>query len=434
MKKLTNSDMIGKAGISLVSLRLAEIGFLFHETGAVEAGTDGFVELRDPSSGEMQSTVFRLQSKATRNARAWQRETETSFEYLCKERDVADWVASNVPMVLVCSDVARQVAYWKDVTTYFRSPERRADRRVVFDKRADILDHTAGSALAAIAVARSAGLHIPPPARVEELLSNLLPVLEHPRSLWVAPALVNEMWEVEEILRAAGIGVECFVRAGQLYSFRPLEEPAWQDLCYGAAAERFDATEWAEADDPARQHEFAELLRRALGEKVREMMDYDRREKLFYFRATDDLSDVRLPSASKNTAGRRGFGAYRKRDGSVRFYRHLGFHAQFQRLDGEWYLELNPDYRFTRDGHAVSKFQADNNAKMKRIERNDAVRQQIRGLATFLNRPPTLLTPEYRLLTFGPPLCFQVPFGFDEGAWLQQDQQADDDASLFDVA
>ena len=34
MKKLTNSDMIGKAGISLVGLRLAEIGFLFHETGS----------------------------------------------------------------------------------------------------------------------------------------------------------------------------------------------------------------------------------------------------------------------------------------------------------------------------------------------------------------------------------------------------------------
>jgi len=129
MKKLTNSDMIGKAGISLVGLRLAEIGFLFHETGAVEAGTDGFVELRDPSSGEMLSTIFRLQSKATRNGRAWQHESETGFEYPCKERDIADWVGSNVPVVLVCSDVARQIAFWKDVTAYFRSPERRADRR-----------------------------------------------------------------------------------------------------------------------------------------------------------------------------------------------------------------------------------------------------------------------------------------------------------------
>ena len=156
-KKLTNSDMIGKAGMSLVGLRLAEIGFLFHETGPVEAGTDGFVELRDPSSGEMLSTVFRLQSKATRNGRAWQRETETNLEYPCKERDIADWVASNVPVVLVCSDVARQIAFWKDVTAYFKNPERRLERRVIFDKRLDAFDQSAAAALAAIAVPRTAG-------------------------------------------------------------------------------------------------------------------------------------------------------------------------------------------------------------------------------------------------------------------------------------
>ena len=97
-------------------------------------------------------------------------------------------------------------------------------------------------------------------------------------------------------------------------------------------------------------------------------------------------------------------------------------------------MELNPDYRFTRDGDAVSRFHAENNAKMKRLERNDAVRQQIRALATFLNRPPTLLTPDYGLLAFGPPVCFQVPFGFDESAWLNRGQQGGDDMTLFEVA
>ena len=122
-------------------------------------------------------------------------------------------------------------------------------------------------------------------------------MIDHPQRLWVAPALVSEMWEVEEVLRDAGIGVECFVRGGQLYSFRQPVESEWEQLCDIAGAEQFGASEWAESDDPVRQHEFAELLRRALGEKVRDMMDYDRREKLFYFRAPDDLSDVRLPVA-----------------------------------------------------------------------------------------------------------------------------------------
>jgi hypothetical protein len=428
MKKLSNSDLIGKSGVSLVSLRLSEIGFLFHETGSVEAGTDGFVEVRDPASGAMLSAVFRLQSKATRDGRAWLDETEKSFQFPCKERDIADWVASNVPVVLVCSDVARQIAYWKDVTTYFKEPAQRESRRVAFDKTADVLNHAAGAALAAVAVPKTAGMHIPPPAKKEELVSNLLPVIDYPDHVWVAPVRVGGMWDVEEILREANVGVECFVRGHRLYSFRPFEEPAWAEVCDTEAAERFDGREWAASDDAAKQHEFAELLRRALGEKVRESMAYDRKEKLFYFQAPADLSTVRLPT------GRRVFRVYRKRDGSIRYCRHLGFRAQFLRLDGAWHLEINPEYRFTRDGHVVSKFQGEHVSKMKRLEHNDAVRQQVQAVAAFLNQPSTLLTPAYSFLAFGPLLKFDVGFGFKETAWAARDQREDEGMQLFDVA
>jgi len=428
VKKLTNSDLIGKAGVSLISLRLAEIGFLFHETGGVEAGTDGFVEVRDPTTGEMLSSVFRLQSKATKNGRAWTRESETNFEFACKERDIADWVASNVPVVLVCSDTSRQLAFWKDVTSYFTNPTNRQSRRVVFDKAIDVLDQGAGAALAAIAVSKVAGVHIPPPTKTEALLSNLLPVVDYPSHVWVAPARVSAMWDVEDILREANIGVECFVRGGQLYSFRPFQEPEWAEICEVEAAERFSSSEWANSDDPARHHELAELLRRALGEKVRPRVDYDHKEKLFYFRAPDDLSDVKLPT------GRRVFRAYHKRDGSIRYYRHLGFRAQFLRLDRDWHVEINPQYRFTRDGFSVSKFQAENISKIKRLKRNDAARQQVQALAAFLNQQATLLTPEYRFLTFGELLRFEVDFGFDETAWHVGDKRAKDDEQLFDAA
>jgi hypothetical protein len=427
MKKLSNSDLIGKAGISLVGLRLAEIGFLFHEAGSVEAGTDGFVEVRDPATGEMLSAVFRLQSKATKEGRAWLHETDIGFDFPCKERDIADWVASNVPVVLVCSDVSRQIAFWKDVTTYFQDPSNRKSRRVCFNKAVDVFDRSAGSVLATIAVPRGAGMHIPPPAKKEELLSNLLPVVDYPTHLWVAPALVAGMWDVEDILREAGIGVECFLRGGQLYSFRPLNEPAWADICDVETAERFESVEWAGSDDPVKQHEFAELLRRALGEKVRDRIEYDRREKVFYFRASTDLADVRLQS------GRRVFHVYRKRDGTIRYCRHLGFRAQFLSLDDTWYLEINPRYRFTRDGFKVSKFQGEYASAIKRLERNDAVRQQVQALATFLNQPATLLTPDYRFLTFGGLMRFEVDFGFDESAWHVRDHQAKD-LKLFDVA
>lgn len=237
----------------------------------------------------------------------------------------------------------------------------------------------------------------------------------------------TKLYQPSRISLADGTSASSANLCSPMRCFRSLDEPAWAEVCEVEAAEQFDSTEWADCAEPARQHEFAELLRRALGEKVREWIEYDRREKLFYFRAPDDLSDVRLPG------GRRVFGAYRKRDGGIR-YRQLGFRVQFLRLDGVWYLEINPQYRFTRDGFRISKFQAENISKIKRFEHNDAVRQQVQALASFLNQPATLLTPEYRFVTFGELLSFKIDFGFDESHWRVHHEAASEDEQLFGAA
>lgn len=427
-KRIRNSDMIGKAGVALVTLRLSEMGFLFHESGSVEAGTDGFVELRDPQSGDMLSTVFRIQSKATEHGRAWRQETDMSFEFPCKDKDIDDWVYSNVPVVLVCSDTKRQVSYWKDATAYFRDAPNRVTKRVVFDKTKDVFDASAAAAIAAVAIPRGAGIYLPVAAKAEQLVTNLLEVTDHPRHVWVAPASQADMWEVDDILREAGVGVECFVRGGQLYSLRPFMEPVWAEVCEIEAAEKFDAAEWSQSDDPAKQHEFAELLRRALGEKVREHVEYDRKDKLFYFRASEDGSDVRV-------GGRRVYHRYpNRKTGETAFCRHSAFRAHFQRIDGRWYLELNPEYRFTRDGLRLSRFASENTSKIKKFEKNSAVRQQVQTLVNFLNQRATLLEPDYRFISFGDLLRFDVPFGFDEAEWQSRTGECPDEMQLWDVA
>jgi hypothetical protein len=426
-KRITNSDLIGKAGVALVMLRLSQMGFLFHETGSVEAGTDGFVELRNPESGDMLSTVFRVQSKATEHGRAWRCEDERSFELPCRDRDIDDWVNSNVPVIVVASDTKRQVSFWKDATSYFRDPAHRQRKRIVFDKKADVFDASAAHAVAAVAVPRSAGIYLPPPARREQLVTNLLEVSEYPSHVWVAPATQTDMWVVEDILREAGVGVECFVRGGQLYSLRPFDEPVWTDVCEVDGATRHPASDWATSADEVRQHAFAELLRRALGEKIRDEVEYDRKDKLFFFRGTDDLTD-------RHVGGRGVFRVYRRKDGDVKFCRHLGFRARFLRLEDTWYVELNPRYRFTADGQRPAKYAADNAAKMKRMERNSAVRQQVQSLASYLTQQPTLLTPAYRFISFGDLLRFDVPFGFDESEWQARAASAGEDEQLWDAA
>jgi hypothetical protein len=67
------------------------------------------------------------------------------------------------------------------------------------------------------------------------------------------------------------------------------------------------------------------------------------------------------------------------------------------------------------------------------MQHNDAVRQEVQALAVFLTEPANLLTPEYRLISFGELLRFEVDFGFDETAWRVQEEAASDDAQLFET-
>jgi hypothetical protein len=411
MKKITNSDIIGSKGIALVARRVADMGFLWHPTGSVEAGTDGFIEIRDPASGEVLGSVIKVQSKATERGRRWQRVTSTNFEFVCDENDIAYWLSGNVPIVLVCSDVESDEAYWKLVSEYFRDPEARKSRRVVFDREREKFDQSAVSALMEFAVPAKAGLYLPPPVRPETLVSNLLEVRSFAPEIFVAPAQCPSMRALHQELARFGAGHECFLRGGNLISFQRLEGAPWTRVCDTGAAERFVSGEWANSDDPVRQREFVELLNRALAAKVRREITFDRKRGLYYFKSPDDRSDVKL-------GRRRVFGEYRTKDGTkVRFCRHSGFRGRFLRFDQRWYLEITPDYMFTRDGKRPSKFQPEYLTRVKHFEKNDAVRQQVETVARYLSQQPTLLDPLYGLLEFGELASFNVNFGFDDSAW-----------------
>ena len=43
MKKIGNNDIIGERGVTAVRALVLEMGFVFYETGGVEAGIDGFI-------------------------------------------------------------------------------------------------------------------------------------------------------------------------------------------------------------------------------------------------------------------------------------------------------------------------------------------------------------------------------------------------------
>ncbi len=47
-KTITTQQLIGDQGVAMARKLIGEMGYVFYETGQVEAGIDGLLELRDP--------------------------------------------------------------------------------------------------------------------------------------------------------------------------------------------------------------------------------------------------------------------------------------------------------------------------------------------------------------------------------------------------
>jgi Domain of unknown function (DUF4365) len=421
-KKITRSALIGDQGIALVHRRAGQLGFVWTQGSNLDAGIDGLLEIRDDVTGVVTNSVIQVQSKATEGR--FTAETDTTLEFLCDERDLNYWMQGNAPVILVVSRPKDDEAYYVSVKDYFRDPGVRATRRVRFDKRRDRFDVGARQALIDIALPRERGVYFAPPPKEETLVANLLPVLVHPPTILVGGTALKGRDIRDTLTRHQAKASEWFVRGGRVIAVHDLREPPWDDICDQGTVEYFEAAEWAVSDDPVRQAEFAELLYSCLAVKLHGDLRYNRKEKLFTIKPSDDFSSRYLGGTS-GRQGRNVFKAYfKKTDGTKTAYcRHSAFKAHFARLGDRWYLSVTPTYHFTSDGWWPSRRGGEFLSNAKRRERNDSVRQQLEMWARYLTGVADYTPPDYPLLVLGPPLAIEVDAGIDDKAWLRQDDE-----------
>lgn len=144
-KKIHQNSIIGQEGVNLVERLVLKMGFLWYATPGMEAGIDGVIEIRDKITGAVYNKIIQVQSKATE--KRFTAETADKFHYTCDENDLRYWLEGNTPVILVVSRPRTDEAYWVSVKSYFKDPEKRASRRVVFDKNRDRFDERSAKAL-----------------------------------------------------------------------------------------------------------------------------------------------------------------------------------------------------------------------------------------------------------------------------------------------
>lgn len=422
-KKLTpDSEVSAQKAVNLIEEVVLDMGLIWHVRGPFDAGIDGRVELRDVRTKEPLNRHIGVQSKGWAKFTA---ETEDGFEFLCDAADIDYWMRSDDPVLLVCSHPATREAWFVCVTDWFADAERRAARRVFFDKHADRFDASKALGLLRLATRAEPVLHCRLPRPPEELVTNLLPILQHGSRVWSAPcelydhAQVHGRYEEDGGERAS----DYLLRHGRLYTLRDPRSCALRHLCDINRVESVAAAAWSESEDPKLGRYWVELLRRTLLQQVKQQLRWHPKRGVFYFQAPDPLADLSVegPNGKRQVVKVEYFSDKRRDERRLKYVRHHAFGPCFQSVDGLWHLEVEPDYLFTYDGERENYRGDEYMAGIKRLDKNLAVIGQLRMWEHLLTRPPSLLNPEPGLLTFGPLRTVPVPVGIDDALWRGKD-------------
>jgi len=421
-KKISQNDIVGELGINLVQKLCLEMGFLWHSTG-LEAGIDGYIEIR-LETGEVTNCIIQVQCKATE--RPFEAETPSTLEFRCSAKDLSYWLAGNAPVILVRCRPRTNEAYWVSLKDYFSDLTRRKSGKVVFDKTRDRFDVAAKAALHRLATPADSGLYLGTHPKPEIIFSNLLELASLPKHFYVAATEYRTPGEVFATLHEFTriVHGEWILGAKILTSFHDLSTQPWTAVCDRGSVEELDTNEWAQTEDPIRQRQFVQLLNACLRSKLyRKGVKFSRESQCYYFRATQDLSEREYAYQSReHKASRSVFKGYPKKSDHTQmsYYRHSAFEGRFVRYGRTWYLQITPNYHFTRDGERLSRFAPDLLSGIKRLETNQAVHGQVVMWAHLLT-DRDLFDTGPRFLDFASMLEFELEVGLDDDAWLKHE-------------
>lgn len=450
-KQIGNADMRGDSGVALIHRVVNQMGYLWNALH-LEAGVDGLIEIRDSVTEEVSNCIIQVQSKAGDSY--FKAETETSFEFLCKERDLEYWLRGNAPVILVVSRPSSDEAYWISVKDYFKDPKRQKDRKILFDKARDRFDQASRDHLAALALPADSGLYLTSLPESEDLVCNLLPISEFPRRMFRASTTLRFPGQVWEQLKKSRDTArpEWFLHNGFLYSFHDLTFAPWTEVCQPDTTKNLLTSDWAISTDRMRRYVFTRLLRACINELLsRQHIRFDKEKEHQFFRATPDLSERKVGGLSVF----KGYESMTVPD-RIAYYRHRAAKLQYFLFDDRWYVEITPSYHFTSDGWRISRYFEERLKGIKQIERQNKVHlRQLRLWEEVLTQrhifsnaqgprqkslfgedaDPAAIIEPYEMIRFDPLLCFTVDNAVPEKAWLpaQPDDSDGADSSQLEL-
>jgi hypothetical protein len=429
VKKLSQNQLTGQRGELLVADRTLAMGFAFDGRNRLETGIDGFLELRDPQTGQTLAQWIGTQVKTT-DGGAYVHEDDSGFEFLLKPDDLAYWRGSNIPVIIVLVRLSDNSIYWKPVDAGIAADPR----RLRFDKAQDRFDKSAADRIATLCIARDRlGSYVPPMQSGEAAHLTMVRVVL-PSEIFVGSSLFASGRDAARELTSIDphAPFDWVVRSRRFLSFRDPRGTSLTEIFDEGSVEAVKTELIALVDDVDDEYIFMDLLARTLSMQLDRDLTFDRESRALYFRALGQNRGRRYRYQSLvNETSAEVVKVWRAKAGRVGSVRHHAFVPRFQRIDDEWFLFVTPTFVFTRDGYGPHYNSGALIAGKKKKEKNGAIRGQFVMWRHLLiqsgERPHDLLTDGSErspLLRFEGLDAVTMPLAVPEDAWRQDDPNA----------
>ncbi|MEQ9487661.1 MAG: DUF4365 domain-containing protein [Alphaproteobacteria bacterium] len=429
-KKLTDSQVLGEIGEAATRLRFLSIGFQFDCRSRLEAGVDGIAEVMD--DGRPLARMIAVQVKATKSGK-YTSEDDQGFSYLLKNKDLAYWRGSNLPVVIVLYRQSDETFYWQEIPSGFNESER----RLRFDKQKNVLDRDAVDRLAALTVPKAGfGYFVPPLGGGEEALVNILPVIL-PREIFVASTPHTSKKAASILLDGdEAPRFDWVIRGGSFWSFHDPRTSQCRNIVDLDQVEAVETDFLAFHEEIEEQNNFSYLLKATLKHQVWDDLCWHKENKLFYFRALKpNQSRTYFYEASKKKTNAVVVNVItsKKEEGRVDFVRHHAFVPRFELLGDQWFLIITPTYHFTTNGFTPHSYPQALLSGKKRMDNSASLRGQVIMWHRFLTKSDFAKddlfgqqVENYRSLCFDVPPQIALETRVPEDVWGSQKKKSEE--------
>lgn len=342
-------------GLDRISAMIHEMRCIWREQQKDDIGIDGEVELcqpRDDGEGMVGTgKIIKVQSRS--GSRYVTRDTDSTFASPVEEKDLRYWSSLNIPAIYVVYHPDDDRLYWKHVQAYAKTHPTalQPPYRIEFDKTTDTLDASAYAALADLCALA--------PERVltdrgETLFANILPVVELPKTIFVAPVLPEKRPNFHDRISGDQFIPPYWYSSGILTTLTDptIRGTAITNVVDAGGVDRFGLVDWLRVN-----HENNTVLRALLNSTLhrhlrRIGLNFLKSHRRYFFSEglTEKTPLKRNWKNSRTGREQERLVAKYYEYGRHKFFRQLALDARFASYGEAWGIVLHPKIHFSTNG------------------------------------------------------------------------------------